>query len=354
MPLTLISFLLVALLPSFSTAKVVSTEQFLDHVRRAKVRIEVDPSKMDLLNGPKEPGAYPLGAEVPCKYEEKDPLHPLGGHSPKFPCHTADGRRLKVKYNGEANPEVYGEVIGARLLWALGFYADRMSSVKILCENCPADPWTSTAASPRAKRPFEPATVQERLKGTEISRAEGEAWTFNDLDLVNPALGGASKAETDALKLLAAFMNHGDNTANQQRLVCLAEDPDCKNPVMYITDVGGVFGGKGYFTSYKHWTKHNKLWKDPAQCVLDFKGTDSGYKDPAISEPGRKLLADLLGKLSEKQVKDLFMGARFDQLAKREQPFIGPDGKSRPLTVDDWVKAFLDKRTQVTSVRCPQ
>ncbi|MBI3298170.1 MAG: hypothetical protein HYZ75_08405 [Elusimicrobia bacterium] len=353
MPILLISLLLAAL-PSLAYAKVVSNEMFLDHVRRAQVRVAVDPSTLDLRNGPQGPGTYPLGAEVGCKYEEKDSLHPLGGHSPKFPCVTPDGRRLKVKYKGEANPEVYGEVVGARLLWALGFYADSMSSVKIMCENCPADPWTATASSPRNKRAFEPATVQERLKGAEIERAAGEAWTFGDLDLVNPELGGASRADTDALKLLAAFMNHGDNTANQQRLVCLEGDPECKSPAMYITDVGGVFGGKGYFTSYKHWTRRPKLWKDSARCVLDFSGTDNKYKDPVISEGGRKLLADLLGKLSESQVKDLFLGARFDHLARREPPFIGANGKSRPLTVDDWVKAFIERRSQITGVRCPQ
>lgn len=337
-----------------ASAKLVSNEQFLDHVRRAQVRVDVDPATMDLLNGPQGPGLYKLRSEVPCRYEEKDPLHPLGGHSPKFPCHTPDGRRLKVKYKPEANPEVYGEVIGTRLLWALGFYAERMSSVKIVCDNCPADPWTSTAASPRAKRVIEPASVQEQLKGTEVSREVGVGWKFTELDLVNPELGGATRDEVDALKLLAAFMNHGDNTSNQQRLVCLEGDADCRKPALIITDIGGVFGGKGYFTSYRHWTKHEKLWKDPAQCVLDFKGTDANYKDPIISEGGRKLLAGLLGKLTEKQVKDLFLGARFDDFVKREPPFVGPDGKSRPLTVDDWVKAFLAKRTQITSVRCPQ
>lgn len=346
--------LCLALLAPAASAKLVSHEQRLDLVRRSRLRQDVDPSTLDLLNGPQGEGAYKLGEAVPCKYEEKDPLHPLGGHSPKFPCHDRQGRRLKVKYKGDVNPEVYGEVAGARLLWALGFYADRMYSVKILCENCPADPWTATAESPRALRTFEPATVQKRLKGTEMSEVEGEGWTFRELDLVNDSKGGATRAEADALKLLAVFMNHGDNTANQQALVCLEGDPDCKAPVMYVTDVGGVFGGKGYFTSYRHWTRKASLWKDAKECVADYQGTDSQSRDPRISEAGRRLLADLLGKLSDAQIKDLFLGARFDVLSKQQPPYVGPDGKSRPLTVDDWVKAFLDKREQVRSVRCPE
>ena len=348
------ALLLLVLAAVPASAKVVSHEQRLDLVRRAQLRQAVDPSAMDLLNGPQGEGAYKLGEAVPCKYEEKDPLHPLGGHSPKFPCWTKAGERLKVKYKGDVNPEVYGEVIGARLLWALGFYAERMYSVKVVCENCPADPWTSTKDSPRAVRTFEPATLQKRLKGVEMSEVEGEGWKFGDLDFINPAKGGATRAEVDALKLLAVFMNHGDNTANQQALVCLDGDPECKRPVMYITDIGGVFGGKGYFTSYKHWTRKKSLWKAAKNCVADYEATDSKSNDPEVSEEGRALLAGLLGKLSDKQIRDLFLGARFDDFSKRQPPFIGKDGKSRPLTVDDWVKAFLAKREDVASARCPR
>ena len=187
-----------------------------------------------------------------------------------------------------------------------------------------------------------------------MSEVEGEGWKFGDLDFINPAKGGATRAEVDALKLLAVFMNHGDNTANQQALVCLDGDPECKRPVMYITDIGGVFGGKGYFTSYKHWTRKKSLWKDAKNCVADYEATDSKSNDPEVSEEGRALLAGLLGKLSDKQIRDLFLGARFDDFSKRQPPFIGKDGKSRPLTVDDWVKAFLAKREDVASARCPR
>lgn len=348
----LLALLLTAGAPA--GAKIVSHEQRLDLIRRAQVRRPVDPAAMDLLNGPQGDGSYTLGEAVPCRYEEKDPVHPLGGHSPKFPCHDKSDVRLKVKYDPEKNREVYGEVLGTRFLWALGFYADRMWSVKVQCENCPADPWTSTKDSPRALRTFEPATIQKRLKGTEVSEVEDEGWSFSELDVVNPAKGGASRADTDALKLAAAFMNHVDDTPNQQRLLCLDADPDCKAPVMYVTDVGGVFGGKNGTTSLRHWAAVKDLWKDKAQCVLALKGTDPDYKEPRISEAGRKLFSDLVGRLSEKQVRDLFLGARVDDLAKREPPVVGADGKPRPATVDDWVALFNEKRRQVESARCPE
>lgn len=348
------ALLLVGLASLPAGARVVSNAERVETLKRASVRVAVDPSAMDLRNGPAEPGLYKSGEAVACRYEEKDPKNPLGGHSKKFPCWTPAGERLKVKYGGGENPEIFGEVAAARLFWALGFHADRMSSVKIVCDNCPADPWTSTAQSPRATRAFEPVSLQRRLPGAEVSETEGEGWTFDELAEMDPALGGATRAETDALKLLAVFVNHGDNTANQQRLLCPPGDDACRRPLAYVTDLGGTFGGKGNHTSYKNWAKRANIWKDAKTCVADYQGTLERFKDPAISEEGRRLLADLLGKLSEAQVRDLFSGARFDLLGKLDTPIIDAAGRSRPATVDDWTALFLKKREQILSARCPQ
>ena len=305
---------------------------------------------MDTLNGPVGGGSYKLSEEIPCRYEERDPKKPIGGHSPKFPCHDAAGNRLKVKY-GAGNPEVYGEVAATRLFWALGFYAERMYSVKILCDNCPVDPFVSSS-TPRALRTFEPATVQKRLAGEELSETKDEGWTFDELEWVDETAGGAPKAHVDAFKLLAAMVNHGDNTPNQQRILCLEDDPDCRRPVLYATDLGSTFGGRDFMTSYRHWSKKKSVWKDAAKCVADFQGSTS-FRDPKISEAGRKFLSDLLERLSEAQIRDLFRGARLDLLGKQERPVPGPDGKVRPVGVDDWVRVFLKKREQIRSARCP-
>ncbi|MBI5595404.1 MAG: hypothetical protein HY928_04875 [Elusimicrobia bacterium] len=352
--LTFLIAALLPLLPAVLQAKVVSPEERREVLRRAHVREDIDPSTRDLLNGPQGPGAYGSDAEVRCRYEEKDPKRPLGGHSKKFPCWTADGERLKIKYDGSANPEVFGEVAGSRLLWGLGFYAERLYSVKLVCENCPADPWTATADSPRATRTFFPVSIQKRLKGTEVSETEEEGFTFDELGLVDESAGGSSPAEADALKLLAVFMNHGDNTANQQRLLCLEGDEACKRPIAYITDAGGTFGGKGYFTSYRNWAKKKSLWKDPSQCLADFETTSSRSRDPKVSEAGRALLSELLGKLSEKQIRDLFTGARFDALGKLDHPIVDEKGRSRPAVVEDWVKLFMKRREQISTASCPQ
>ena len=337
-------------------AKTVSAGERQALIRQGRVWNAIDPATLDLLNGPQGEGSYKAGEKVACTFEERDPAKPIGGHSKKFPCHDAAGSRLKIKYDPAVNREVFGEVAGTRLFWALGFYAERMYSVKVACANCSKDPFLSDKP-PRATRVFEPATIQKRLKGVEIlagdPTAENEGWTFDELELVDASKGGASKAELDALKLLAVFVNHGDNTPNQQRILCAEDDPACARPILYATDLGGAFGGSDFFTSFKGWSKKARLWKDPKACVADFRGTVEGFQDPAISEAGRKLLADQLAKLSDRQVRDLFQGARFDLLGRLEPPSRMPDGKVRAPRVEDWVRVFKDKREQILSATCP-
>ncbi|MGF2075615.1 hypothetical protein, partial [Enterococcus casseliflavus] len=78
-------------------------------------------SAMNVKTGPSAPGAFPFRALVECTYLEKK----LDGHSPKFSCVIGRDDEVKVKFGGN-NGEVFGEVLATRLLWALGFGADRM------------------------------------------------------------------------------------------------------------------------------------------------------------------------------------------------------------------------------------
>ena len=71
-------------------------------------------------------------------------------------------------------------------------------------------------------------------------------------------------------------------------------------------------------------------------------------EDPKISEEGRAFLATQLNKLRDKQIRDLFA---VSNIVKRGEQ-IEVNGQKRPVTVDDWVKAFKKKRAEVTSARC--
>src|SRR5713226_3535295 len=110
--------------------------QRIEFIRRAQVWAPTDIKSLDLLNGPQGQGSFPSGATVTCDYTGKK----LPGHSPKFECALGKDDLVKVKY-GTDNGETFGQVAGSRLLWALGFGADRNYSARVVCNRCPPDPW---------------------------------------------------------------------------------------------------------------------------------------------------------------------------------------------------------------------
>ena len=64
-----------------------------------------------------------------------------------------------MKY-GRYNGEVYAEVAATRLLWALGFPADRNYPVRVVCAGCSEDP-ARRREDKRAPVVFDPATVKD-------------------------------------------------------------------------------------------------------------------------------------------------------------------------------------------------
>src|SRR4029078_10271406 len=95
--------------------RTLSSKERLDFIRRAQVWMPTNVAAMDLRAGPQGPGAVEAGAVVTCDYVKN---HCSGSH-PKFERVLPDGDVIKVKY-GQDNGEVFGAVLGSRLLWALG------------------------------------------------------------------------------------------------------------------------------------------------------------------------------------------------------------------------------------------
>jgi hypothetical protein len=54
------------------------------------------------------------------------------------------------------------------------------------------------------------------------------------------------------------------------------------------------------------------VWKDRVHCIGNLSASQTGTLDePMISEGGRQFLADLLVRLTDRQLRDLFTVARF-------------------------------------------
>jgi hypothetical protein len=318
---------------------------------RAQVWAPTNIAEMNLRLGPQGRGAFQPGEQVTCDYVDVR----LGGHSPKFACRIREGDDVKVKYGAE-NGEVYGELLATRLLWALGFGADRMYQVDVVCRGCPES--LGGVALPDRQRRFFPALIERKMAGHEWKTDDREGWSWKELDAA-AIDGGAPLAQRDALKLLAVFMQHTDSKREQQRILCLEPSPpdaprDCVHPFLMINDVGLTFGRANLrnrnsvgSVNLEGW-RHMPVWKDDQGCVGNLPRSFSGTLDnPVISEAGRAFLAELLAQLTDDQLLDLFDAARVDmRLRTPGKPASGD------ATVVEWVTAFKDKRQQVVDRRC--
>jgi hypothetical protein len=276
---------------------------------------------------------------------------PVSGTSAKFDCTLEDGSRLRVKYGW--TDEIQGEAAATRLLATLGFGADHVSIARhVRCYGCPWWPMLERQAAGRLYlggllnrtlrydhyTDFEWTSVERRNRHADLKFGDQEGWGWNELSAIDPALGGATHAEIDALRLIAIFLNHWDNKPSNQRLVCPAspaadEPPRCDHPLALIQDAGSTFGPRK--VNLRAWSA-SPVWADAASCTLsmtDLPYHGGTFKDVRVSEEGRRLLLARLARLTAPQVTALFTEAHFDQ-------------------VDGWVAAFA-RRVDALARRPP-
>ncbi len=404
---------------------------YVNEAERAEMmkaaRVWSDPGVVSNKNTLQGPGKkFVLHQLVKCTFYDSYYTRMEGtGLTAKFWCvqdgKNPDGDEIKVKYNDKnKNGEVFAEVVSSRLLWALGFYADKAYPIRVDCVNCPDEPWTflnkldtykkfenrtSGVGAENRERAAEYilAAQQRRARLNELSLAkmgrpharhyevalsEGKfdgiaihtngvakaSVNLKELETITEEAGGSSKAQVDALKLLLAFVKHGDNKADNQRLVCpnehVIKGPDnmpagCAHPYLVMQDLGATFGNGatplllgldittgvlpvGITTeksklAFEQW-RDTPLWKNAGKCVALLRDNLRGsMQDPQISEAGRQFLADLLVQLTDQQIADMFIAARADE----RRGFQAAEIKT-------WVELFKAKRAEILNVRCPQ
>ena len=299
------------------------------------------------------------GADVECRYEPKTTT----GTTPKFDCRMADGTLVKVKYG--LNPEIPGEVAATRLLTALGFAADHMTiSRRVRCYGCPRSPYRSRQIAEwffvagildklldyGEYADFAYAAVERKYDARAVEVGEHQGWAFHELDAVDASRGGASRADVDALRLMAVFLAHWDNKTTNQRLVCVGDrgedgDGPCAQPLLMLQDLGATFGPKK--VDYIGW-KNSPIWRDPQGCVismshLPYRGAT--FSDVEISEEGRALLAAKLAPYDSRAIANLLLSSHFPD----------PDtGQLGGTNVQPWVDAFQEKAAAIRNRSCSQ
>jgi hypothetical protein len=330
-----------------------------DALARARVWKQPDTpiDKFDFRSNP--PGWLRSSDDVACQFA----VQKLNGLTPKFYCKLPEGRVIKVKY-GSHNAELQAELAGTRLLHALGFPADEMFVARsVQCAGCPPFPFEALmcneklgldavcfagANGPRV-RAMAPVVIERRLPGKAIEATDDQGWSWYELDRIDPRKGGASRAEVDALRLLAVVLGHWDNKGPNQRLLCPEgkELPDggCTEPLAMIQDLGATFGPER--VDLNNW-RGIAVWRDKKSCTVSMAGlpyNGSTFTDRQISESGRQLLSGLFDQLSDRQLTDLFTAARFSE-------FDGITAEGR--NPQAWVKAFRAKAKAIKDAGpCP-
>jgi hypothetical protein len=198
-------------------------------------------------------------------------------------------------------------------------------------------------------RTFDPAVIERRLDGRRIEAFPDQGWAWYELNKIDPARGGSSRAEVDALKLMAVFLAHWDNKAENQRLICLpgAETPDgrCTRSFALMQDLGASFGPTKL--DLHNW-RNNPVWADARTCRvsmehLPFEG--GTFPEQQISEEGRLFLLRLIEQLSAAQIEALFTSSRVTT-------FDGVTAEGRNSSA--WAKGFLEKVRQIREAGpCP-
>lgn len=289
--------------------------------------------------------------QLSCKFK----ISELGGTTPKFDCDLESGEEIRVKYG--KGPEIPAEAAATRLLSALGFGADDITLIERLrCHGCPEEPFSTmravelTRAQPVYQRvidysefeDFDWVAKERKFPGRPIETAKVEGWAFFELDQIDPAKGGAPRAQVDALRLMALFLSHWDNKSENQRFVCLSkewpEKAPCPQPFLLLQDVGATFGPSKM--DLDAW-EQVKMWQDRATCrvsMRDLPYNGATFGEAQISEEGRQFVTKLLAPLSDQQLIDLFTSARFDQ---KRGVF------SAPRPVAEWLRVFKAKRQAI-------
>ena len=314
----------------------------------------------NLKSNPRGPGSFRESDVVDCRLVVK----PMSGTTPKFDCERRDDDVVRVKY-GRGNPEIHAEVAATRLLAALGFGADRMYVVRqVRCAGCTAFPFQSLrclaetgldrACFPRGVNyskvvDFDDAVIERRLESRPIEATPDQGWAWYELDQIDPSAGGAPREHVDALRLLAIFIVHWDNKSGNQRLVCLPggdlPDGGCSRPFAMVHDLGASFGPVKL--DLHNW-RSTGVWIDPRTCRVSMANLPWGggtFPEQQISENGRRFLLDRLEQFSDRQITDLFEGARVES----SEPIMAEGRQPRA-----WAAAFQDKVRQIREAGpCP-
>ncbi len=254
----------------------------------------------------------------PFTFEDED----LDGTNPKYNVRDQDGVKWKIKLGAEARPET----VATRLVWAVGYHADEdyfLSEVQV--NGMPKHVH-------RGQDLIEPGGVMRnvRLK-RELGKKVG-TWSWRD----NPYAG---TRELDGLRVIMAVINNWDLKDENNAIRDFKNgDEDGDTREYYVGDLGASFGTTGRELSHTK-SKGNLYSYAKSGFITKIGPTTVNFDVPSrpgaiiafnpheyssrvgmrwigehIPRQSARWIGDLLGQLSQEQVRDAFRSAGYDGL----------------------------------------
>ena len=202
----------------------------------------------------------------------------------------------------------------------------------------------------------------EREGGSKVEVPGYEGWALPELDTIGTRAGGATRAQLDAFKLLAVFIQHSDSKPGQQEIVCqegrkgkdAKGNETCAEAWLVIKDLGGSFGKATKLNSSKmnlaDWDEARHLEGRQAvhrRHAAVVHGKSRGSED---QRSGSRFLSERLMLLRDQTDSRPLHGVECDETWRNAST--AADGSKRPVTVDDWVRVFKRKRSEIAAARC--
>jgi hypothetical protein len=268
-----------------------STYGFQDHAKGKKAKYDGTPilwqepsdiASRDLYWGSGGEAMKPDLSKITFIEEEK------GGYSTKYRVRDGSGREWVAKVSKESQPEI----ASSRLVWAVGYNTE-------ICYLAPQ-------VTIEGKGTFQNVRFEARPK--DVKRLDYWKWDSN------PFVG---TREFQGLKVMMILLENWDIKDENNKILFVRNNESGRNEMHYIiSDLGATFGKTGNFITRSR-NKPEDFVK--AKFINEVKGDrlnfrysgkeQSLFNDITIAQA--RWIGELLGRLSDQQIKDAFRAANF-------------------------------------------
>jgi hypothetical protein len=287
--------LMIALLTLPTTADAVqdSSKKELPQGTPVFWREPADISSRNLLLGPGGDEMKPDLKQV--IWEETLPE----GYSVKWRVRDASGRKWVVKVGNEAQPET----AAARLLWAAGYPTE----INYLF------PCVKITNAPKPRKEVKKcegdgyANVRFEARPDDYKRLDEWSWDRNPF---------SGTKEFAGFVVLMGLLNNWDLKDSNNKIIYVPAEGGGGELRYVVSDLGATFGKTGNFITHSRnepekYVKTEMIDKvEGGRVKFDYSGKKGSLFNNITVEQAR-WIGDILGRLSEEQVKDAFRAANY-------------------------------------------